>query len=282
MSNGILIWWVVLCVVACINIGLWIYTATWLKRRKHLQHPVVYKHRRWLLWLSAIYVFVCAFRSFLPRVDVMRIGLVDSWLSSIFVGRTFATIAETCFIIELCLLIYLLGKYFHVRFSVQVAILIVPLIVLAEAFSWYAVLTTNNAGHVVENSIWTLSSVLMVLSLVIMHSRVSKQLQPLLTWMIIFGIGYFIFMSVDNVPMYVSRWQDDVTMGKEYMSFSQGMFELLHHWTVTFEWNSWRDDIGWQTLYFSTAVWLSIALVYIQPFETSASNIKEKNQLNPG
>src|ERR1700704_1918523 len=41
-----------------------------------------------MLALSATYVFGCAFRSFLPRADVQRICLFDTWLSSVVVGRS--------------------------------------------------------------------------------------------------------------------------------------------------------------------------------------------------
>jgi hypothetical protein len=41
-----------------------------------------------MLLLCAAYVFGCAFRSFLPRADVQRICLFDTWLSSVVVGRS--------------------------------------------------------------------------------------------------------------------------------------------------------------------------------------------------
>ena len=50
-----------------------------------------------MLLLCAAYVFGCAFRSFLPRADVQRICLFDTWLSSVMVGRTVATVAEVAF-----------------------------------------------------------------------------------------------------------------------------------------------------------------------------------------
>jgi hypothetical protein len=50
-----------------------------------------------MLFLSAAYVFACAFRSFLPRADIQRICLFDTWLSSVTVGRSVATVAEICF-----------------------------------------------------------------------------------------------------------------------------------------------------------------------------------------
>ena len=53
---------------------------------------------RWRqVWLSAPFVFGCAFRSVFPRADVQRIVVVDSWLSSVAVGRMVAMIAEVSF-----------------------------------------------------------------------------------------------------------------------------------------------------------------------------------------
>jgi len=271
MMSGVLLWWIALCAFACVNITAWFYTAIWLKQQKRKYDPVVFRNRQYLLWLSAIYVFVCAFRSFLPRVDVLRISLVDSWLSSIFVGRSLATMAELSFMLELCLLIYLLGKSMNIRLPIYSAVLSVLLIVIAEVFSWYAVLTTNNFGHVIENSIWTIVSGLILISLIFMWPHTPVKIKSLIRWGCVFGVGYAAFMIFDNVPMYITRWQQDLASGKEYLSVGQGFYELFHQWTVTFEWSVWCNDVGWQTLYFSTAVWLSILLVYMPPFEKTNS-----------
>jgi hypothetical protein len=54
-------------------------------------------------------VFGCAFRSFLPRADVQRICLFDTWLSSILVGRSVATVAEVCFAVQWAIILHQLG-----------------------------------------------------------------------------------------------------------------------------------------------------------------------------
>src|SRR5215469_1728654 len=87
-SNPVAIWWCVLITVSAINITLW------LKLRARFGKLTADP----LFWLSAVYVFGCAFRSILPRADVQRICLFDTWVSSVFVGRTVATLAELCFI----------------------------------------------------------------------------------------------------------------------------------------------------------------------------------------
>ena len=110
-----------------------------------------------MLFLSAAYVFGCAFRSFLPRADVQRICLFDTWLSSVVIGRTVATVAEICFAAQWVIVLHRLGTMTGADTSLNVAWVILPLIIIAECFSWYAVLTRNDLGNSIENSIWAVA-----------------------------------------------------------------------------------------------------------------------------
>src|ERR1700752_4212708 len=78
--------------LAAFNVGLWI----WIARSASLRSP----YGEAQLLLSGIYVGVCGFRSLFPRVDLERVCLWDSWLSTILLGRTAATIAELCFALQ--------------------------------------------------------------------------------------------------------------------------------------------------------------------------------------
>ncbi len=83
-----------------------------------------------LLLLSAGYVFGCAFRSILPRADVQRICLFDTWLSSVLIGRSVATIAELCFAIQWAIVLARARRRIaHSDTAKNIAKLIVPLIV---------------------------------------------------------------------------------------------------------------------------------------------------------
>ena len=64
-----------------------------------------------MVLLCGAYVFGCAFRSILPRADVQRIVLFDTWLSSVMVGRTVATVAEICFVIQWAIVLRLLANH---------------------------------------------------------------------------------------------------------------------------------------------------------------------------
>src|SRR5262245_17307599 len=93
-SPGVLAWWTALCALSVANACAWRVSAAALERRRSAVEPDDYALQRWQLLLSAAYVFGCGFRSLLPRADVQRIGLFDSWASSVMVGRSVATVAE--------------------------------------------------------------------------------------------------------------------------------------------------------------------------------------------
>src|SRR6185503_19285533 len=104
MSVAVMWWWGQLGAIAALNIGLWIYSARVIARKRSSMSSEGYSARRLQLIVSAGYVFGCAFRSFFPVFDVPRITLVDSWVSSAMVGRSVATVAELCFAIQWALL----------------------------------------------------------------------------------------------------------------------------------------------------------------------------------
>nr|WP_315227075.1 hypothetical protein [uncultured Albidiferax sp.] len=104
--------------------------------------------------LSGVYVLVCAYRSVLPRVDLERLVVVDTRLSSIFLGRSAATVAEICFALQLGLLVHQLGVHAGLPW-VQMAAWAIPVfMVLAQDFCWHSVLTLNHITQAVESSLW--------------------------------------------------------------------------------------------------------------------------------
>ncbi len=139
-SNPLAWWWSLLTLVSAINI------AAWFSLYHYLQKPRTgglgsTAGNEVMLLLCAAYVFGCAFRSFLPRADVQRICLFDTWLSSVMIGRSVATVAEVCFAVQWAIALHQLGVMTGADTTLNAAWVIVPLILIAECFSWYAVLT---------------------------------------------------------------------------------------------------------------------------------------------
>ncbi|MFN0304773.1 MAG: hypothetical protein ACKVQU_30945 [Burkholderiales bacterium] len=270
MSAEIATWWVLLCVLSALNVAGWLFSAAILTRRKALSADVR-TMRRWQVLLSAGYVFGCAFRSALPVYDVPRFCLFDTWLSSVIVGRSVATFAELCFVAQWALMMREISCATGSRVGRITSIVVVPLIVIAETFSWYSVLTTSNLGHVLEESIWGLSAVLLVMSLVAIWPRCDAALRSVLAASCAIGVGYIGFMFMVDVPMYWSRWIADEASGRLYMSLAQGFADISQRWVVSHRWEDWQHEVTWMTLYFSVAVWLSIALIHAPVLERRIS-----------
>lgn len=262
MIQSVFSWWSFLCAVSAINIVAWLLSAAALKRRQTFLPSDAYAVRRMQLVLSAGYVLGCAFRSVLPVFDVPRLCLVDSWLSSVVVGRSVATIAELCFVAQWALILRETSQATGSRVGRATAAMMVPLIAIAETCSWYAVLTTSNIGHVLEETLWGVSAALLVLSLVEIWPRCAVRLRPLLALWGAAGLAYVFFMFLVDVPMYWGRWLADEASGRHYMSVAQGLLDVSSRWVVSHRVQDWQSEMVWMSLYFSVAVWLSIALIH--------------------
>ena len=271
MSADIFSWWLFLCTVSGLNIFAWSLSAFALERRGAVLSPEAYASRRLQLLLSAGFALGCAFRSVFPVYDVPRIGLFDSWLSSVIVGRSVATFAELCFAAQWALLLREFSCATGSSVGKTTAALIVPLIAIAETFSWYSVLTTSNLGHVAEESIWGLCAVLLVASLVSILPRCESSQQPLLAAGCMAGLAYAAFMFLIDVPMYWSRWIADDATGRLYLSLAQGLRDVSERWVISHRWQDWQSEMVWMSLYFSVGVWVSISLISVPVPERDTS-----------
>jgi hypothetical protein len=195
--------------------------------------------------------------------DVPRIVMVDSFWSSVLVGRSVATAAELCFAAQWALLLRAASQATGSISGLRLSRLVLPLIAVAELFSWYAVLTTSNIGHVVEESLWGLCASLCVASVVMLWPRVQGRMRPLLLVWAGAGVAYVLYMFAVDVPMYWSRWMADEAAGRPYMTLAQGLDDTAQRWVVSSRWEHWQSEVLWMTAYFSAAVWLSLALVMV-------------------
>ncbi|HEY1725733.1 MAG TPA: hypothetical protein VGF89_09935 [Steroidobacteraceae bacterium] len=255
-------WHALLCAIAVLNLALWLLSAIAVSRGSMAISMAADTAARLQLLLSAGYVFGCAFRSVLPVYDIPRIVLVDCRLSNVVFGRTVATFAELCFAAQWALILHRTALLSHSLFGQAVSLGIVPLIVIAEGFSWYAVMTTAQRGHAVENSIWGLSAVLVVASLLVIGPhRLVNLYPPMIIWCL-GGAAYVVFMFLYDVPMYWSRWRASQTAGHQYLSITQGIAELCGRRVVSYRWEDWRTEVLWMSLYFTLGVWSSISIVY--------------------
>jgi hypothetical protein len=255
-------WWSLLCGISALNAMAWFGSTLLLRHRSELLRLRAWTTAHWHVVLSAGYVLGCAYRSVFLVYDVQRIVMVDSWLSSVLVGRSVATVAELCFAAQWALLLKTVAHTCDSEVFARVSRWIVPMIAVAEICSWYAVLTTSNLGHVLEESIWGLSAVVLVASFVFLWPRVDRAHRPFLAMVSALGLGYAVYMFKVDVPMYWARWVFDEGRGHQYLSIAQGLADVSGRWVVSHRWADWESEVVWMSLYFSVGVWLSIGLMH--------------------
>ena len=256
-SNPVYWWWAMLTLVSAINVAAWVL----MYRELHAagssgRAPGM----EIMLLLSAAYVFGCAFRSLLPRADVQRICLFDTWLSSVAVGRSVATVAEVAFAAQWTMILLQLGTMSGAETAVNAAWAIVPLILIAECFSWYAVVTTKYLFNAIENSIWAVAFFIAGVGLCRLLPEFNGAVRVVLGSAVVGIVCYLAFLMTVDVPMYLKRWRADVAGGNRIMRPLEGLRDVSTRWIVTHDLAEWREEIAWMSLYFSAAVWASLAL----------------------
>jgi hypothetical protein len=266
-SNPVARWWSLLTLVSLINIAVWVV----LYRNLHEPQAGAVGGNfgiGLMLALCAAYVFGCAFRSLLPRADVQRICLFDTWLSSVMVGRTVATIAEVCFAIQWAIILHQLGTMTGADTTLNAALVIVPLILIAEAFSWYAVLTKKYWANALENSLWAVAFFIVGLGLFRLLPEFEGAVRAVLVIAIV-GIAFYLaFLATVDVPMYVKRWRAELASGFKPLHPLDGLRDVSKRWVVTREHSEWKEEMPWMSLYFSGAVWASLALCVVFSLES--------------
>jgi hypothetical protein len=258
-SNPLAWWWSLLTLVSGANIAVWFL----LYRQLHEQPAGSLGSTsgiELMLLLCAAYVFGCAFRSFLPRADVQRICLFDTWLSSVVVGRSVATVAEICFAAQWAMILHQLGTMTAADTTLNAAWVILPLILIAECLSWHAVLTTNYLGNAIENSLWAVAFFVVGIGLCRLLPEFDGPVRVVLAIAITGIAAYLAFLMTVDVPMYLSRWRAGLADGSKLLTPLEGLRDVSTRWVVTHDLAEWKDEIVWMSLYFSAAVWASLAL----------------------
>jgi hypothetical protein len=247
------IWWLILCVIATFNLLILAWTLAVVELNGA---------HRWQLRLCVIYVVVCAFRSFVPRVDLERRCLFDHFFSSMVLGRSAATIAELCFAAQCALFLNEVGHAAGSAVVETISCLVVLPLFIAQLFCWHSVCTLSHWGHAVENSLWTGTFALIGLCLGLCAPRLHGAM-AVYAWL---GLGlsaaFVAFMVTVDVPMYVKRWRDGKQADTPLLTPVAGFLDALKRRDVTWEWAVWKSEVAWMTAYFSGAVWVSLALAH--------------------
>jgi hypothetical protein len=247
-------WWQLFCAVSVGNIVLWSLAAWGLPSDSD-----VYRSKQ--LVLSGFFVAAC--RSILPRVDLERMCLWDSPLSSVIVGRIVATVAELCFAWQCTLLLFKLSALTGSSVIGTIGLTVLPIIIIAELACWFAVVTLNNIGHAVEELLWSIMVALVAACLVI-YGRHTAGAPPI--WVpigLIACAGSAALILTVDIPLYIARWRIGKRAGLRYLTVVEGLKDAVVRRRVTQAREDWRKEALWMSLYFSAAVWVSLGIIFV-------------------
>ena len=219
-----------------------------------------------LFILAAIYIIVNSIRSIWLRQDNTRICLFDTIMSSPLFGRTITTFSELAFVALIILVLKEIIKKgnFANKSALNLTLNIVFfMIIIAEICCWAGCLSYNQHWNMLEESIWTLSSVIIsVIMLILYLNTKNKFFERFLFVGILISVIYQVFMIKVDVPMYYQRGSKHMP-NHEYKNKSllDKIRDMSKCKKISKDINDWQDEIPWMTGYFTGASWISIALI---------------------
>lgn len=213
---------------------------------------------------SALFVGICAFRSFFPRVDLERTALIDHPISGIVLGRSAATLAEMAFATQTALILDSLAGGESSSWIAWAAWVLVPLIAAAQMACWTAVLTLNHLWHATEEALWSIYVAIIAAVFIAIWPRTdSTFMQGLLAFGIFACLAAGTLMSGIDVPMYFQRYREHKARGEKFLTLREGFWDALRRRQPDQSWATWRPEVPWMSLYFSAAVWLSLLMAWL-------------------
>lgn len=254
-SFAALLWWRALCVLGVLNICLWL--TIWYFNEGTDPYFAIQ------IALSGVYVFVCAYRSLFPRVDLERLVLVDSSLSSIFLGRCAATIAEICFGLQLGLLVHQLGVHAGLPWVQHTAWVITFCTIVAQAFCWHSILTLNHITQAVESFLWAAGFSWMAALLTVIAMDTNGLIHLLAIAGVVCSVAFVAYCLTVDIPLYLRRFRRGRADGQAYLGIAEGARDARDRREISHSWDRWKDDALWLTPYFSVGAWISMALVFL-------------------
>lgn len=264
MKNICYTWNNILTIISIVNIIILIYFYV-RKKQNEIQKTMYY--------LSLIYTIVCAIRAIYPRCDSTSICLKDNFISTPFVGRSLATVAEISFgflIVKIVDIILndsiIFSSSTNIENIISFNAITVSLTIISQVFCWIGITTKNPLYNAIEETLWTIFGLSKFLTFIFMNSTLKESDDPKLIKIknfykfgSIFSILYVLFMIIVDVPMYYKRYINGNS--NDYMTFSDGIKTLLKC-KKSDSYNDWKDEFLWLSLYFSFGVWSTIFILF--------------------
>jgi hypothetical protein len=121
--------------------------------------------------------------------------------------------------------------------------------------------------NAIENSLWAVAFFLVGIGLCRLLPEFDGPVRVVLGIAIVGIAGYLAFLMTVDVPMYLNRWREEVGDGSTLLSPLEGLRDVSTRWVVAHDLAEWKGEIVWMSLYFSLAVWASLALCVFYSLE---------------
>ena len=276
-NNVVLGWWTFLIIISIFNIlFISIYAFT---------HKL--NNKQFIIFVFAfIFSIVCAIRAFYPTKYTEKTCFLKTKYYTPFVIRVLATIAEIAYILLFVyVFIYIIKNIktitnINLDYLKKYVYIVIPIIILAEVFSWLGSITEYQLWNVSEEVLWFLSSIiLIVISLYILnnikHIKTSKirSIYYLLSGIVPVATIFATFMIVVDIPMYIQRWVKGEKIesktihqifnefkSKHRKNFDNKINDFRQCKKVDKSLNTWKQEMPWLTGYFTIGVWTTFVL----------------------
>jgi len=218
---------------------------------------------------AQIFFIVSAFRCFFPVSYVTGAVLHNSFLSSIFFTRLFATFSEVAYIYLFSYLIRLFNGG-QIPLIDVLSWLMVVQVVISQCFVWCAILTERQKFYFYEELGWAVIFVIYTAASAILYGTSGRlgSWELLLELNLLFGVLYlpwqfFHLKSLQLRPM-SQKINEDMHTGISWSLLKKGLIQSIQVKNLTTRPEAWGGVIGmtWMIGYFVAVipVWIYLIL----------------------
>ena len=218
---------------------------------------------------AQIFFTVSAFRCFFPVSYVTGAVLHDSFFSSVFLTRLFATFSEVAYIYLFSYLIRLFNAG-QVPLIDILSCLMVVQVVISQFFVWLAILTERQRLYFYEELGWGVIFVIHTAASAILYGTLGRlgSWKLLLELNLLFGALYipwqFFHLKTLRLRAKHQKINKDMHAGISWSLLKKGLYQSIQMKNLTTHPDAWGGVIGmtWMIGYWVTLipVWMSLIL----------------------
>ena len=248
-----------------------------------------------LFFFALIFSIVCGIRAIWPTKYVEKTCFLKTKIYTPFIIRILATVAEIAYILLFVVVFLHIIKTIH-KFTTHkldhlkpYIYAVIPLILLAEGFSWLGSVTEYQFWNISEEVMWFISSIILIALSLYILSKIKTSSEPkvksiyyLLSVTVPIATLFAAFLALVDIPMYIRRFnRNNITEIKDIKSFfrdfenkhkinfNKRLDEMKKCQQVDNSLETWKEEIPWLTGYFTIGVWSSFALAIWHKYHTS-------------